>query len=288
MRMERNRVENDELDFWGHVAALRPHLVRSVLAIVLVGVAAFFCKEWIIDRVLFGPRSAGFPTNRLLAVFGEALQSLCAGFSAWTGLPLGFDAAAFDATNLDFRFVNTSLAGQFNLHMKISLLAGLVVAMPYVLWEFWRFVRPALTPRETAATQRFVLWVSLLFFGGLLFGYFIIVPLSVAFFINYEASPSIVNMIEAGQYLSMVAGVSLGSALLFQLPLLVHFLARMGLVTADLLRRYRRHAFVGLLVVAAVITPPDLFSLLLVVVPLCWLYELSIRIVARVEAKERS
>lgn len=288
MRMERNRVENDELDFWGHVAALRPHLVRSVLAVVLAGVAAFFCKEWIIDRVLFGPRSAGFPTNRLLAVFGEALQSLCAGFSAWTGLPLGFDAAAFDATNLDFRFVNTSLAGQFNLHMKISLLAGLAVAMPYVLWEFWRFVRPALTPRETAATQRFVLWVSLLFFGGLLFGYFIIVPLSVAFFINYEASPSIVNMIEAGQYLSMVAGVSLGSALLFQLPLLVHFLARMGLVTADLLRRYRRHAFVGLLVVAAVITPPDLFSLLLVVVPLCWLYELSIRIVARVEAKERS
>lgn len=288
MRMERNRVENDELDFWGHVAALRPHLVRSVLAVVLAGVAAFFCKEWIIDRVLFGPRSAGFPTNRLLAVFGEALQSLCAGFSAWTGLPLGFDAAAFDATNLDFRFVNTSLAGQFNLHMKISLLAGLAVAMPYVLWEFWRFVRPALTPRETAATQRFVLWVSLLFFGGLLFGYFIIVPLSVAFFINYEASPSIVNMIEAGQYLSMVAGVSLGSALLFQLPLLVHFLARMGLVTADLLRRYRRHAFVGLLVVAAIITPPDLFSLLLVVVPLCWLYELSIRIVARVEVKERS
>lgn len=288
MRMERNRAENDELDFWGHVAALRPHLVRSVLAVVLAGVAAFFCKEWIIDRVLFGPRSAGFPTNRLLAVFGEALQSLCAGFTAWTGLPLGFDAAAFDATNLDFRFVNTSLAGQFNLHMKISLLAGLAVAMPYVLWEFWRFVRPALTPRETAATQRFVLWVSLLFFGGLLFGYFIIAPLSVAFFINYEASPSIVNMIEAGQYLSMVAGVSLGSALLFQLPLLVHFLARMGLVTADLLRRYRRHAFVGLLVVAAVITPPDLFSLLLVVVPLCWLYELSIRIVARVEAKERS
>ncbi|MDE6446205.1 MAG: twin-arginine translocase subunit TatC [Alistipes sp.] len=288
MRMERNRVENDELDFWGHVAALRPHLVRSVLAVVLAGVAAFLCKEWVIDRVLFGPRSAGFPTNRLLLAFGEGLQSFCGWLEAQTGWPLGVDAAAFDTANLDFRFINTSLAGQFNLHMKISLLTGLAVAMPYVLWEFWRFVRPALTPRETAAAHRFVLWVSLLFFAGLLFGYFIIVPLSVAFFINYEASPSIVNMIEAGQYLSMVAGVSLGSALLFQLPLLVHFLARMGLVTADLLRRYRRHAFVGLLVVAAVITPPDLFSLLLVVVPLCWLYELSIRIVARVEAKERS
>lgn len=281
-------MQSDELDFWGHVAALRPHLVRSVLAVVLVAAAAFFSRELLIDRVLFGPRSADFPTNRLLLAFGEGLQLLCERIDAWTGWSLGVDARAFDASNLDFRFINTSLAGQFNLHMKISLLTGVALAMPYVLWEFWRFVRPALTPRETAAAHRFVLWVSLLFFAGLLFGYFIIVPLSVGFFINYEASPSIVNMIDAGQYLSMVVVTSFGSALVFQLPVLVHFLARMGLVTADLMRRYRRHAFVGLLVLAAVITPPDLFSLLLVIVPLCWLYEASIRIVARVEAKERS
>ena len=278
-------ADNENLDFWGHLAALRPHVVRSVLAVAVIGVAAFFCREFVIDRVLFGPRNPDFPTNRLLLAFGGGLASLCAWVDSWTGWSLGVDAAVFDVANLDFRLINTSLAGQFNLHMKISLLTGLALAMPYMLWEFWRFVRPALTPRETALAHRFVLWVSLLFFGGLLFGYFIIVPLSVSFFVNYEASAAIVNMIDVGQYLSMVVGVSLGSALIFQLPLLVWFLARMGLVTPDLLRRYRRHAFVGLLIIAAIITPPDIFSLLLVVVPLCWLYELSIRIAARAVRK---
>ena len=281
-------MQSDELDFWGHVAPCARTWCGVCLRSCWSRRRPFFSRELLIDCVLFGPRSADFPTNRLLLTFGEGLQLLCARIDAWTGWSLGVDARAFDASNLDFRFINTSLAGQFNLHMKISLLTGLALAMPYVLWEFWRFVRPALTPRETAAAHRFVLWVSLLFFAGLLFGYFIIVPLSVGFFINYEASPSIVNMIDAGQYLSMVVVTSFGSALVFQLPVLVHFLARMGLVTADLMRRYRRHAFVGLLVLAAVITPPDLFSLLLVIVPLCWLYEASIRIVARVEAKERS
>lgn len=276
------------MDFWGHLAALRPHLVRSALAVALLGVAAFFAKDFLIDRVLFGPRNAGFPTNRLLLAFGEGLQRLCVWIDAKTGWSLGVDVAAFDVASLDFRLINTSLAGQFNLHMKISLLAGLTLAVPYILWEFWRFVKPALTSHEIAAARRFVLWVSLLFFGGLLFGYFVIVPLSVSFFIHYEASAVIVNMIDVGQYLSTVVVASLASALLFQLPLLVWFLTRMGVVTPDLLRRYRRHAFVGLLVVAAIVTPPDILSLLLVVAPLYWLYEGSIRIAARASRTQNS
>lgn len=271
------------MGFWDHMAALRPHLVRSFVAVAVLAVAAFLAKEWLIDTVLFGPRSVDFPTNRLLLAAGHAIQMLCERINSWSGLSLGIDTDAFDVANLDFNVINTRMAGQFNLHLKISLIAGLVVAMPYVLWEFWRFVKPALTLREIAATSRFVFWSSLCFFAGLLFGYFVLAPLSVSFFINYRASASIVNMIDVGQYLQTVVVASAASALVFQLPLLVYFLTRMGLVSAAFLKHYRRHAFVSLLVVAAIITPPDIFSLVLVIIPLWWLYELSIRLAASVE-----
>ena len=196
--------ESAEMDFWSHFAALRPHLVRGAAAVVVIAVAAFFARHFLIDVVLFGPKSAGFPTNRLLLETGHGLAALCGWINGLTGLSLSVNPEAFDVSNLDFRVINTAMAGQFNLHMKISFVTGLVLAMPYVLWEFWRFVRPALTQREIAATHRFVFWVSACFFTGLLFGYFVIVPLSVSFFINYEASASIVNMIDVNQYLSTV------------------------------------------------------------------------------------
>lgn len=274
------------MGFWDHMAALRPHLVRSFVAVAVLAVAAFLAKGWLIDTVLFGPRNAEFPTNRLLLAAGHAIRLICGWIDSWSGWSLGVDAAAFDVANLNFSVINTRMAGQFNLHLKISLIAGLVAGMPYVLWEFWRFVKPALTPREIAATSRFVGWSSLCFFAGLSFGYFVLAPLSVNFFINYRASASIVNLIDVGQYLQTVVIASVASALVFQLPLLVYFLTRMGLVSAALLKRYRRHAFVGLLVVAAIITPPDIFSLVLVIIPLWWLYELSIRLAARVERRE--
>lgn len=207
--------ESAEMDFWSHFAALRPHLVRGAAAVVVIAVAAFFARHFLIDVVLFGPKSAGFPTNRLLLETGHGLAALCGWINGLTGLSLSVNPEAFDVSNLDFRVINTAMAGQFNLHMKISFVTGLVLAMPYVLWEFWRFVRPALTQREIAATHRFVFWVSACFFTGLLFGYFVIVPLSVSFFINYEASASIVNMIDVNQYLSTVIVASLASALVF-------------------------------------------------------------------------
>ena len=283
--MADRRIESSdvEMGFWGHLAALRPHLVRSAVAVVVVAVVAFLSKHFLIETVLFGPKSADFPTNRLLLAAGHALADLCAWINSWSGLSLSVNTEAFDVANLDFRVINTQMAGQFNLHMKVSMISGLVLAMPYVLWEFWRFVRPALTPREIAATHRFVFWASTFFFAGLLFGYFVLVPLSVSFFINYQASPSIVNMIDVGQYLSTVIVASVASALVFQLPLLIYFLTRMGLISSAFLKRYRRHAFVVLLVIAAIITPPDIFSLVLVIIPLYGLYELSIRLSARIE-----
>ena len=170
------------------------------------------------------------------------------------GTSFDTDPETFRIANDRFSIINTSLSGQFNLHMKISLLTGLAMAMPYTLWEFWRFVRPALTPKEIQGTHLFVFWVSLCFFGGLLFGYFVMAPLSINFFANYQASEFITNMF-------------------------------MGLVSAGFLRKYRRHAFVILLVVAAIITPPDIFSLILVILPLYGLYELSIKLAERTERK---
>ena len=277
--------DSSEMTFFDHIDALRPHLVRSAVVIVLVGIVAFFCKKLIIDVILFGPQSADFPTNRILERVGRQWTHLCAWSNETLGTSLSANPEVFHIASDRFEVINTTLAGQFNLHMKISLVTGIALAMPYVLWEFWRFVRPALTPQEIAGTRWFVGCVSLCFFGGLLFGYFIMVPLSINFFANYQASSFITNMIDIGDYLSTVIVVSIACAFMFELPLLIYFLTRMRLVSARFLKKYRRHAFVLLLVVAAIITPPDIFSLVLVILPLYGLYELSIRLAARIERK---
>lgn len=284
--MKREDTEPSEMTFFEHIDALRPHLVRGVMAIVIVGVIAFFCKHLIIDTVLFGPKSPEFPTNRMLVWVGAEWAQVAAWLNSTLGTSFNIDPGSFSIGADRFSVINTSLAGQFNLHMKISLVTGIALATPYVLWEFWRFVRPALTPQEIAGTNWFVFCVSLCFFSGLLFGYFIMVPLSVNFFANYQASAEIVNMIDIGDYLSTVIVVSMACAFMFELPLLIYFLTRMGLVSAGFLRRYRRHAFVVLLVIAAIITPPDIFSLVLVILPLYGLYELSIKLAARIERKQ--
>lgn len=284
--MKREDTEPSEMTFFEHIDALRPHLVRGAMAIVIVGVIAFFCKHLIIDTVLFGPKSPEFPTNRMLVWVGGEWAQVAAWLNSTLGTSFNIDPGSFSIGADRFSVINTSLAGQFNLHMKISLVTGIALATPYVLWEFWRFVRPALTPQEIAGTNWFVFCVSLCFFSGLLFGYFIMVPLSVNFFANYQASAEIVNMIDIGDYLSTVIVVSMACAFMFELPLLIYFLTRMGIVSAGFLRRYRRHAFVVLLVIAAIITPPDIFSLVLVILPLYGLYELSIKLAARIERKQ--
>ena len=284
--MKQEDTEPSEMTFFEHIDALRPHLVRGAMAIVIVGVIAFFCKHLIIDTVLFGPKSPEFPTNRMLVWVGGEWAQVAAWLNSTLGTSFNIDPGSFSIGADRFSVINTSLAGQFNLHMKISLVTGIALATPYVLWEFWRFVRPALTPQEIAGTNWFVFCVSLCFFSGLLFGYFIMVPLSVNFFANYQASAEIVNMIDIGDYLSTVIVVSMACAFMFELPLLIYFLTRMGIVSAGFLRRYRRHAFVVLLVIAAIITPPDIFSLVLVILPLYGLYELSIKLAARIERKQ--
>lgn len=282
--MERPSDESP-MSFFEHLEALRPHLVRSAAAVVLCGVVAFLCREFVVDTLLFGPQKADFPTYRWLHELGSWWNDVAKWIEGAWGIAIA-PMEEFRGVGDNFRVINTSLAGQFNLHMKISFFAGLSLAMPYMLWEFWRFVRPALTPKEKNTTRHFVFWVSLCFFTGLLFGYFVMAPLSVNFFANYQVSEQIVNLFDIGNYLSMVLTVTVACALMFELPLLIYYLTRMGLLSSALLRKYRRHAFVTLLVVAAVITPPDVFSLLLVIVPFYGLYELGIRLAARIERSE--
>ena len=257
------RSDTDEMTFAEHIDALRPHLVRGVLAILALAVAAFLCKGLLIDGVLFGPMSAGFPTNRLLV---------------WMA---GLAGIEFVPGIEHMQLINTAMAGQFNLHLKISMVAAFCIGFPYQLWELWRFARPALTERELRGCRRFVFYVSAGFFAGLLFGYFVIAPLTIGFLSQYSVSEQVTNMIDVGSYLSTVLNVSIACAVVFQLPLLVYFLTRMGLVSPDFLRRYRRHALVALAILSAVITPPAVFSMILVLLPLFGLYEYSIRISER-------
>lgn len=258
------QTQTGEMTFAEHLDALRPHLVRGAAVILVFVIVAFCLKDLLVDKVLFGPVAEWFPTNRLL----ERLGALS-----------GIDRLGVRTE--DFQLVSTTLAGQFNLHLTISVAAAFVAGFPYLLWELWRFVRPALTPRELRGCRRFVLYVSLGFFIGLAFGYLVIAPLTVAFLTQYRVSALVTNMIDVNSYLSTVLNVSLACAVVFQLPLLVHFLTRMGLLGPEFLRRYRRHAIVVLAILSAIITPPDAFSMVLVLLPLYGLYEYSIRISER-------
>ena len=237
------KSSDNEMTFFEHVAALRPHLLRGGLALFVIMIAAFLSKRFIIDVLLMGPQSPDFPTNRILCHISHRL--------------LGDATLCINSIKLNM--INTALGGQFNLHMQVSMVTGVVLAVPYLLWELWRFVAPALTDYER-----------------------------YNFLAGYQASPDIANMIDVKSYLSTVLTVSVACAIVFQLPLLIYFLARMGIVTAAFLRKNRRYAIVLLAIVSAVITPPDVFSLFLVVVPLYSLYEVSILLAARVErAKAR-
>ena len=174
--------------------------------------------------------------------------------------------------------INTSMAGQFNMHLLTAFYVALIVAIPYLLFELWLFVRPALTISERRSSTRFILYIVLCMAIGIAFGYFILAPLSVNFLTGYVVSSDISNMIDVSSYISLVANMVLVCAVIFELPVAVHFLSMTGLITAQFMKRYRRHAIVVLAIGAAIITPPDIMSMILVIIPLYLLYELSIKI----------
>ncbi len=256
------------MSFLEHLEELRWTVVRSAIAIAGCMIAAFLLKSFVFDRIILAPKEPGFITYRLLCRFGHwlGIEGLC-------------------ITDLGFTLQNIQMSGQFMTHLLVSFVAGLVVAFPYVLWEIWRFVAPGLHPRERGAARGFVGWASLLFLTGVAFGYFVLAPLSVQFFGSYSVSGSVRNTIALDSYIGIVTSVTLWTGVVFEMPLLVVLLSRMGILGPRFLRAYRRHAIVVILVVAAIITPPDVASQLVVSAPLILLYEIGIMLSARIERR---
>ena len=257
--------EESEMTFWGHLEALRWHIIRSVSAVFIFAIVAFLNKDIIFKTIILAPKSSEFITNKLLCRLSEflSLPSLCIG-------------------NFDLKLINIQMAGQFMIHMYISAFAGLIVAIPYVLWEIWRFVKPALHDTEARHARGAVFFSSLLFLLGVLFAYFLIVPMAVLFLGTYNVSESVENQVALSSYISTVVSLTFSVGVVFELPILVFFLTKVGMITPMLMRRNRKFMIVVVLIVAAIITPPDVFSQLLVTFPLLGLYELSILVSARV------
>ncbi len=201
-----------EMTFFEHLEDLRPHLMRAFGALFIIGVVAFIFARFLVDNLLFAPGAPDFPTNRWLCSMGYTLNDFVGWLGGLVGAEWSIDPTVLCINqNNDYQIINTKLIGQFNLSMKVALVTGLVISIPYLLWELWQFVKPALTDRERQGTNKFVLWVSLGFFTGVAFGYFIITPLSIHFFSNYRVSDTIANMIDTASYTSQVIGIPLGA-----------------------------------------------------------------------------
>jgi sec-independent protein translocase protein TatC len=263
--------EKKEMGFFDHIEALRWHIMRSAIAVVLFSFIAFLQKKFIFDYLLFGPSRADFPTNKFFCWLENNysfIQGLC-------------------IKDAKFTFINTDIMGQFMLHIQMSLYVGGIVAFPYIFWEIWRFVKPALHEREIRNTQGVVLVTSLLFSIGCLFGYFIIAPFSLNFLIQYQATTIVQNMIDINSYIGLLISMTIPVGILFELPMLVYLLTKLGIITPTIMRNGRKIAYVIILVAVAIITPQgDLTSLLLISTPIFLLYELSIGISNRVHKQQ--
>lgn len=250
-----------EMSFLDHLEELRWHLIRSTLAIIVFGTLAFIFKEFIFDQLIFGPKKASFPTYQLLCKSAQTL---------------GFDSFCF--TELPFRIQSRTMAGQFSAHIWTSITAGFILAFPYVLFEFWKFVSPGLRMNERKSARGFIFVASLLFFIGVLFGYYVVTPLSINFLSNYQVSSEVFNDFDLSSYIGLVRACALSGGLIFELPIIIYFLTKIGLVTPEYLRKYRKFALVIVLIISAIITPPDIASQIIVTIPIVILYEISIYI----------
>jgi sec-independent protein translocase protein TatC len=265
------RSKEVEMSFLDHLEELRWHLIRSIIGVIVMTIVAFLAKDFIFHTLIFGPTREEFATYMLLCGFSHLVQ-------------LGNQLCIED---FGFSFINVQLTGQFFVHLKVSLVVGFIVAFPYVFWEMWRFARPALYENEVNITRGIVFFSSLLFFAGVLFGYYILTPFSLNFFGNYQVTEQVTNSFTLPNYVGFLSMFVLASGIIFELPMVIYFLAKIGLVTPEAMRSYRKHAFVGILVVAAIITPADLGTQILVTFPVFILYEFSILIAKREQRKRQ-
>lgn len=255
------------MSFVDHLEALRGHLFRSVLAIAVGAIIVAVYRDFVIKKVLMGPTHADFPTYR----------GMC---NASKSLGLG-DAFCMGAINVPLQ--NTVVGGQFSMFFMILFIGGFIIAFPFIFWEFWKFIKPALTKKELNKSKGVIFWVSLLFFLGVLFGYFVIAPYTVNFFASFQIDENVKNQWTLVSYFDTLIPLILGTGLAFQLPMVVLFLSKVGIVTPAYLKKIRKYAILVIVIVAGVITPPDVVSQVIVSIPLLFLYEISIWLSARVQ-----
>ena len=271
MALDQHKDEDEEesgMSFLDHLEALRFHLLRSIAAILILTVAAFLAKDIVFGIIILGPSKVDFITYRLLCELSNFL---------------GISALCID--ELPFTIQSRQMTGQFTMHMTSSFVVGFIVAFPYVFWEIWRFISPGLYDKEMNAAKGAVIFVSFLFLTGAAFGYYILSPLSINFLANYQLDPTILNEFDITSYVTTLTMLVLASAIMFQPPVVIYFLSMSGLVTSKMLKEYRKHSIVIILIVSAIITPPDVFSQLLIAMPILVLYEVGIGIAKRLEKK---
>jgi sec-independent protein translocase protein TatC len=261
-----NRTKNPrgEMAFTDHIEDLRWHIIRSLLIIIAAGIFMFIHVEWIFDHIILGPAHNDF----------IAYKWFC-----WLSRALHIDSLCLGAIHLKFQ--NTALSGQFVMAMSVSMMLGFICSFPYILWELWSFIKPALKPTEIRYARGIVFWCSLLFFTGVLFAYYIIAPYTINFFGGYQLSASFENIITMDNYYDTMSDMVMGMGIVFELPIVVYFLSRIGVLTPKLMRSNRRYAILILLILSEIITPPDWFSCFLVFIPLYALFELSVLISVR-------
>jgi len=259
-----------EMSFFEHLEVLRWHIIRAVLAIIVFAVISFSCFDFVFENIIMGPKKLDFWTYRMLCKMGDLLN-----------------ISDFCVDKIPFNLISTEMTGQFMLQINTCLLMALAMGFPYFLFEVWLFIKPALSELERKSARGFVFYATLLFFLGALFGYYIVVPLSINFLTNVSLDPSIVNQITIDNYLSTIATLSIGCGLIFLLPIVIFILSKLGLMTPAFLRASRRYATVIILILAAIITPSaDIITMLTVAAPMFILYEISIIVSANVKTKK--
>ena len=271
MFWKKGKKGEKEMSFLEHLEELRWHIIRSVLAILFFMIIAFIFKSFIFDKIILAPKSTSFFTNRILCQFGEFLME-----------QFNFSSNALCINTRPLNLINIKMSGQLTTHIAVAMVAGLILAFPVILWEFWQFFKPALRSNEAKYAKGAVFAASMLFFTGVLFGYYMLAPLSLHFLSSYEISPDVVNQINIRSYIGTLTSICLATGLVFELPIIAFFLTKIGLITPTFMRKYRKHAIVVIFILAAIITPPDVFSQSLVAIPLLILYEISILISGRV------
>lgn len=252
----------NEMSFLDHLEDLRWHLIRICLAVVIVGSLAFIFSRFVFDSIIFAPLDMSFPTYNFLCQ---------------TANFIGLNTT-FCAEEMPMILQNRTMAGQFSADIWTAMLGGLIISFPYIIFQLWKFISPGLHSDERKHSRGFIIISSLLFFIGVLFGYYIVTPLSLNFLANYSISEVVDNQIDISSYIALVRSSALASGLIFELPIIIYFLTKIGLVTPEIMRKYRKYALVIVLILSAIITPPDIASQVIVAIPILILYQVSIYI----------